>query len=242
MTQAPADGRSSASWLARLKATVACLAFGTAAGTVASLILVAALFTLARFRAEGMLQPPVTILAMVATGLVAQVVVVRAAERRAPRVATALSLVAAWIGLGAGEAMAAVHAERGIEAFARGDVVSIIGGALGAAMGVWMGASLIGWRVKPAAARAQSVPEPEVRRPLVALVKAGPSAARPYAGPTRTKVSLKAIEHVCPICADDANPIRREGPNVWVCPTCGAWHHVDCWRNNGQACGVLGQH
>lgn|GEM_PF-5928558 len=248
MSQAPAQGRSAASWIARLKATVFCLAFGTAAGAVASLILVAALFTLARFRADGMLQPPVTILAMVVTGLVAQVVVVRASERRAPRVATVLSLVAAWLGLAAGEAMAAVHAEKAIEAFARGDVVSIIGGALGAAMGVWMGASLIGWRVKPAGARAQAVESDQqaglasVRRPLVALVKASPAAPRPYAGPTRTKVSLKAIEHVCPICADDANPIRRQGPDVWVCSTCGAWHHVDCWRNNGQSCGVLGQH
>lgn len=242
MNQAPAEGRAAASWLARLKATVACLAFGTAAGAVASLILVAAMFTLARFRADGMLQPPVTILAMVVTGLVAQVVVVRASERRAPRVATVLSLGAAWMGLAAGEAMAAVHAEKAVEAFLRGDVVSIVGGALGAAMGVWMGASLIGWRVRPAAARSQAVAEPDARRPMVALVKAGPSAPRPYSGPTRTKVSLKAIEHVCPICADDGNPIRRQGPDVWVCPTCGAWHHVDCWRQNGQACGVLGQH
>lgn len=224
--------------LARFKATVSCLAFGAAAGAVASLILVAALFTLARFRVERMLQPPATILSMVVTGLVAQVVVVRAAERRAPRVATVLSLFAAWIGLAAGEAMAAVHAEEAIEAFVRGDVVSIVGGALGAAMGVWMGASLIG-----CSARAQVEAKPAARRPLVALVKTGaPVPARPRSGPTRTKVNPQASEHICPICADDANPIRRQGPGVWVCPTCGAWHHVDCWRNNGQSCGVLGQH
>ncbi len=229
------------SWLARLRSTLTCLAFGTAAGVVASLILVAALFTLGRFRAEGMLQPPVTILAMVATGLIAQVVVVRAAERRAPRVATLLSLGAAWIGLAAGEAMAAVHAEKAIEAFVRADVVSIVGGALGAAMGVWMGAALIGWRLKPAGASAAV--EAEMRRPLVALVKAGPAVpTRPRSGPTRTKVNLHASEHICPICADDTNPIVRQGADVWVCPTCGAWHHVDCWRQNGQACGVLGQH
>lgn len=228
-------------WLARFKATVACLAFGTAAGTVASLILVAALFTLGRFRVDGLLQPPVTILMMIVTGLVSQVVVVRAAERRAPRVATVLSLFAAWVGLALGEVMAAAQAEKAVELYMRDDVVAIVGGALGAAMGVWMGASLIGWRTRRAATRPSA--EIEARRPVVALVKAGPPVpTRPRSGPARAKVNLHASEHICPICADDANPIRRQGPDVWVCPTCGAWHHVDCWRQNGQACGVLGQH
>lgn len=233
----------SQSWLARLRTTAASLAVGVAAGTVVAVMMVAALYTLARFRVDAKLQPPATILILVATGMIVQVVSVRAAERRAPRVMTLLSLFCAWAGLAAGEAMTALHIDRELAVFAREDLVAIVGGAIGAAMGVWMGASLVGWRVRPAKAPSPApAPVTAPRRGMVALVKAGPGAPKPFSGPTRTKVSLHAVEHVCPICADDGNPLRARGPNVWVCDRCGAWHHVDCWRQNGEACGVLGQH